>query len=407
MLSWKNVQTRARAVAGWGVVALGFSIPISTSLDGILLVITIAAWIVSGGFNELPKIARENGFVLLLPGLFVLIGLGTAHGLIPFGERVRYLRKYDDLLFPLMFVPLFRDPAVRERGLWAFGISMGLTLMISLGLATGWVPKTTWLQGDSSNATVFKRQITHNILMAFAAFVFAEIAVRRHVLWQRYGLGLLALGAVVDVFMLVQGRTGQAILSVLIVLWGQRRLGVRGLFMGATAVVFLLAFSYAVSPVFQKRMEKTVMEMERAQVETVAPESSSVGLRMEWYKNTIRLIAVHPFVGVGTGSFAEAYRSTVTDPEAVRPAHPHNQYLLTAAELGIIGSVLLLAVFGRLWWESRHSNAGLYGELRQGIVVAMAVGCLFNSLLLDHTEGLLFAWVLSMALAGEGTKELL
>lgn len=402
MISWERIRTHARAVAGWAVAAVGFSIPISTSLDGVCVVVTVVAWAISGAYGELPRIIREHRHVLLLPALFALIGLGMAHGLIPFGERARHLWKYDDLLFPLVFIPLFLDPGVRERGLWAFGASMGLTLAVSLGLAAGWIPKTSWFHGYAGNATVFKLQITHNILMALAALLFAEMAIRQQMPWRRSGLGLLALGAVVDVFMLVQGRTGQAILSVLIVLWCRRRFGVRGLFVGATAVVLLIALSYEVSPVFQKRMEKTVSEMEQAQADAVAPTGSSVGLRMEWYKNTAQLIAAHPLVGVGTGSFAEAYRETVTDPRAVKPAHPHNQFLLAAAELGVIGAGLFLAAFAALWWKGRRVGAGVYGELGHGIVVATAVGCVFNSLLLDHTEGLLFAWMLSMAVGAEG-----
>jgi O-antigen ligase len=301
-----------------------------------------------------------------------------------------------------VFVPLFVDHRVRERGLWAFGVSMGLTLLVSLGLAAGWIPRNQWFHGHQANATVFKHQITHNIFMAFAAFVFAEVAVRRPVPWQRYGLGLLALGAVIDVFMLVQGRTGQAVLSGLIVLWCQRHFGFRGLFAGVAAVGMLATLSYTVSPVFQKRVEKTVAEMERAQVEEVASARSSVGLRVEWYKNTAQLIAAHPLVGVGTGSFAHAYAELVTDPAAVKPAHPHNQYLLTAAELGVVGAGLLLGLFGMLWWKFRSGRGLLYAELGRGVVIVLAVGCAFNSLLVDHTEGLFFAWMVSAALASEG-----
>jgi len=402
VLSWRAVQTSAYTVAGWAVVALGFSLPISTSLDGILLVVAVAAWAVSGRFADLPRIVRQDRYLLLLPGLFLLLAIGTAHGLAPFSERAKYLWKYDDFLLPLVFVPLFADPVVRERGLWAFGVSMGLTLLISLCLAAGWIPKSSWFHGNTANATVFKHQITHNVLMAFAAFLFAQVATRASVPWHRYGLSLLALCAVIDVFMLVQGRTGQVILGALIVLWCHRRFGIRGVSVGATAVVILVAISYAVSPVFQKRVEKTVMEIDRAQVELVAPKSSSVGVRLEWYKNTLGLIAAHPFVGVGTGSFPRAYAEMVTDSAAVKPAHPHNQYLLTSAELGIVGLLALFAMFGTLWWRFRQAGGNLHAELGQGAVLLMAIGCIFNSLLVDHAEGLFFAWVISAAFASEG-----
>ncbi|HEX5646726.1 MAG TPA: O-antigen ligase family protein [Nitrospira sp.] len=337
---------------------------------------------------------------LLLPGLFVLIALGMVHGLAPFGERVKSLWKYDDLLLPLVFIPLFLDSSVRQRGLWAFGISMGITLLLSLCLAVGWIPKTPWFHGDQTNATVFKLQITHNLLMAFAALLFAEVGRRVSVPWQRYGLAVLAIGAVIDVFMLVQGRTGQLVLSALVLVWFVRSFGLRGLAVGATTVAILVVLSYALSPVFQKRVEKTMRELERAQVETIAPVGSSVGLRMEWYRRTAQLIAAHPVLGVGSGSFARAYAEFVSEPMAVKPAHPHNQYLLTTAELGAAGAVLLPGLFGILWWKFRSFDANLYGVLGQGVVIVLAVGCVFNSSLIDHTEGLFWGWMVSAALAG-------
>lgn len=393
------IQVHAASVAGWAVAALGFSLPISTSLDGVLLVVTVVGWIISGQFADIPKIVRRDRCVLLLTGLFVLLAIGMTHGLASLGERAKYLWKYDDCLLPLVFVPLFTDPVVRERGLWGIGCGMALTLVVSLGLAAGWIPQSAWFHGDTANAIVFKHQITHSVLMAFAAFVFAEVAVRTNIRWHRYGLVLLTVGAVADVLMFVQGRTGQLVLSVLILMWFVRYFGFRGLIGGVGGVAVLVIMSYTLSPVFQGRVSLTVTEFERASVEPVAPGKSSVGLRLEWYENTIHLIAAHPLSGVGTGSFPRAYAEMVENSSAVKPSHPHSQYLLTGAELGMVGVLALPALFGFLWWRFRKVERDLYMELGRAVVLLMAIGCLFNSFLVDHTEGLFFAWMISMALA--------
>ena len=401
MLPWQSVQNRALVAAGWGAAGLGFTIPVSSLLDGILLVAVLGAWAISGFPARLPQVCRESGPVLLLPAFFALLALGTLHGVAPFGERAKHLWKYNDFLLPLVFVPIFLNPEVRQRALWGFAAGMTLTLVLSLLLATGLIPQVPWHHGYLGNATVFKHHLTHNIMMAFAALLFAAMALRQQTAWRGYGLGVLSCLAVADVFLFVQGRTGQVILCALLLFWCGHHFGLRGFAVGLAAVAPLVAVLYAFSPPFQGHVELTLSELERSQVEKVAPVTSSIGTRMDWYRHTAGLIAAHPVVGVGTGSFARAYADFVTDPGAVKPAHPHNQYLLTTAELGVAGALMLVGLFTLLWLTFRRAGGVLYGELGQGIVITMAIGCAFNSLLVDHTEGLFFSWMVSMALASQ------
>ena len=395
------VQGRSGVVAGWAVAAVGFSVPISTTLEGVLVVLALMAWTLSGRIADLPGLVRQNRLLLLLPGLFAILAVGTIHGEVPFAARLKYLWKYDDLLLPLVFVPLFLDQNVRHLGLWGFGVAMALTLLLSLLIAAGWKPPGDLLHGIQSNATVFRHQITHNLLMAFAALLFALVALRQDTPWKRYGFALLAFCAVIDVFMLVRGRTGQLVSIALILSVCGKRFGLKGLFAGVGAAMVLVGISYLLSPMFHSRIQKALSEIEQAQVQEVAPETSAVGLRLEWYGHTISLIATHPFIGIGTGSFSHAYAEFVTDSAAVKPPHPHNQYMLMASDLGIGGALLLFTLFGILWWNFRASTGNMYVELAQGAVITLAIGCVLNSLLIDHTEGLLFSWMVSMGLAAQ------
>ena len=396
------VRARAGLAAGWAVAALGFSLPISTTGDGVLLVAAVATWLVSGKAAELPGTIQKNRLVLLLPGLFLLFAVGAVHGLAPLDERFKYLWRYNDLLLPLIFVPIFSDPAVRQRALWGFGCGIAVTLVLSYLLAAGWNPLGPWFHGTAANAIVFRHAITQNVLMSMGALLFATAGAQQSQAWKRYGLSFLAACAVIDVFFFVEGRTGQVILALLIPIWFARRVGVRGLLVGIGVVLALVAVSYAVSPVFHDRVGKTLAEIDQAQREEVAPITSSIGMRMEWYRNTLGLIADSPVFGVGTGSFPRAYAEYVTNPLALKPPHPHNQYLLTAAELGVGGAIALILCLGTLWREFSFAVRSMYGELGQGAVIAMAIGCLFNSLFLDHTEGLFFAWIWSTSMASLG-----
>jgi O-antigen ligase len=71
---------------------------------------------------------------------------------------------------------------------------------------------------------------------------------------------------------------------------------------------------------------------------------------------------------------------------------------MIGVQAGLIGMALYLYLLGRQWWETRH----LTGEeqlMARALVLTMAVGCLLNSFLLDHTEGHLYAYLTALLFA--------
>ena len=401
-MNLQTVNRFAQAIAVWAIVLIGFSLPISTALDNILLGIVLIAFLLAGEFRDKLRNLPRNPAVLALVGFFILIAAGTLHGDASGAARLKYLSKYSDLLFVILLMPLFVQERTRRLALIAFGAAMTVTLFLSLLLSVGLLPPLQWLHGDPGNAIVFKLQITHNLLMAFAAFLFATAAVGQPVKWKRRALYGLAFLALVDVFFLVHGRTGQVAFLVLMVYFFTRHFGWRGLVVGVLAGILAVVTAWYLSSIFRDRVVLTTAEYEHSKVESAADSANSVGLRMEWYRNTWRMIAQRPVFGAGTGGFPEAYAAFVTDPNAQKPTHPHNQYLMTAAEMGVIGFALLLAVFVALWRSSARIRDLLRRELARGLVLTFVVGCLFNSLLIDHTEGLFFVWMVALAFAGVG-----
>lgn len=401
-LNLPTVNRVALATAAWTIALIGFSLPISTALDNILLGIVLIAFLLAGQFRERLRSLPRNPAVIALVGLFALIAGATLYGDAPGATRHKYLSKYSDLMLVILLMPLFVHACTRRRALMAFGAAMVVTLLLSLLLSMGLLPPMQWLHGDPGNAVVFKLQITHSLLMAFAAFLFAIAAVGETVNWKRQALYALAFLAFVDVFFLVHGRTGQVALLLLTVYFFARHFGWRGFVAGVLAASVAVIAAWYFSSIFRDHVVLTAAEYGHSKVESAADSASSVGLRMEWYRNTLRMIAQRPVFGAGTGGFPDAYAAFVTDPAAQKPTHPHNQFLLTAAEMGIVGLAALLAVFIWLWRSAVRIPDLLRRELARGLVLTFVIGCLFNSLLIDHTEGLLFAWMTALAFAGVG-----
>ena len=64
--------------------------------------------------------------------------------------------------------------------------------------------------------------------------------------------------------------------------------------------------------------------------------------------------------------------------------------------LGTVGLVLLVS-YGITQYLCLGPS--VYNEIGQGAIILIATGYLCNSLLLDHAEGLFFAWIMCVALA--------
>ena len=402
-LTLPAIHRGALAVTGWAIVLIGFSLPISTALDNILLGVVLIAFLLAGQFRERLHALPRNPAVLALVGLYILIAGATLYGDAPGATRLKYLSKYSDLLLIILLMPPFVRERTRRQALIAFGAAMGVTLLLSLLLSIGLLAPMQWLHGDPGNAVVFKLQITHNLLMAFAAFLFATAALGEAVMWKKRALYALAFLALVDVLFLVHGRTGQVALLVLMAYFFARHFGWRGLLAGVLTGAMAVVAAWYFSAIFREHLVLTTAQFGNSKVEATADAADSVGLRMEWYRNTLRMVAQRPILGAGTGGFPDAYAAFVGDPDASKPTHPHNQFLMTAAEMGIVGLAALLAVFVTLWRSAARIPDLLRRELARGLVLTFVIGCLFNSLLIDHAEGLFFVWVTALAFAGVGS----
>ncbi len=384
--------------ARWSAIALGFSIPISVALDNVLSALVLAGWLLGGMYHDKLLVIRRNAVAIAALVLFTLLLAGTLYGERYPGDTLLYLGKYADLLFIPAFLWLFRDEKARLQGLYGFAASLALVLLLSYLIRLGLLPQSRWLLGDATNPSVFKQYLTHNILMAMAAFVFAQLAACAQSFRARWGWAILAVLAVVNVTAMMQGRTGYFIIGALALYFGYSRLRWRGVLVVA-AVMTGLATTLALIPgPFQHRLKEAAGEI--AAWQPGRPATASAAFRLEFYRNSLEIIAEHPLVGVGTGGFPKAYADKIRGSGMVQTRNPHSEFLHIGVQMGALGVIALISLFVTQWRFAPRLASPLETHLARGLVLMMVTGSLFNSLLLDHTEGLLFAWLSGLLYGG-------
>ena len=382
----------------WSTMALGLSIPISIALDNVLLAIVILAWLAGAHFRTKLLLAWNNPVYRAAVILFAVLLVGTIYGEQAPGDARLYLLKYLDLaLIPILGLAFIAAPD-RQRALQILAIGLATVLLISCALKVGLIAPNPWLKATADSPLVFKLRLTHNILMAFAAFLFAWLACSATNCRTRAVWTLLGALAVANIGLMVEGATGYLLLIVLALLFGWQRARFKGVAVTvAIAIGVVTALSVIPGP-FHARVQQIIQELRQERADR--PASTSTGFRLEFYRNTLALIQKNPVLGTGTGSFPSVYAQQVEGSGSVESRNPHNEFMLITVQTGLVGLAAFVWLLWQQWRYAPQLPTPIERGLAQGLVVMMCIVCMLNSALLDHTEGLLYAWLTALLYAG-------
>jgi O-antigen ligase len=384
--------------AGWAAAGLGFSIPISTAADDILLAVILAFWLIGSRFREKIGAVRDNPLVLPAMTLLGMYVIGLIYGAASWGDAADSLKKAGNLLLIPILLPLFGDEKIRRWAIGGFLASMVLTLLISYLLWVGVIPVNGLLKGTQEEPCVFKYRLTHSFLMAFGAYLFALKARLNGNRAERILFALLGVAALYNVLFIVESRTGYIVALVLgayFLVSGWRWQGVAA----ATALILILCGAVYLLPASAPHQRLKLMVDEATQWQPGRPENTSVGSRLEYYRNSVELIGQHPVIGSGTGGFKGAYAALVKGTGMEAAVNPHNEYLMVMVQLGVVGLALLLWLFLVQWWKAAALPSGFERLAARGVVLLILSASLVTSTLIDHTEGLFYVWMSALLFA--------
>jgi O-antigen ligase len=386
----------------WPAIILGLAIPISVAADNILIVLLLAVTVLSKSFyTELARLCRLP-VILLALSLFGLLTAGISWSSAPWHANLVQLGKYADLALIPFFAFHFRDCKTRWLALNAFCAAMLITLALSIALYLGLPEFGKSARDPTGSAVVFKFRITHGYLMAFSAYLFGLRAWQSRETIYRWLWSIAAVLAGGNVLFMISGATGYVVFFALSILFAMQQLPRK--FWGPVLAFGILSVAIAVNVPgpLGSRIQQVAGEVTRWQPGANA-SGSSTGERLEYYSNTVLMIMNRPLQGYGTGGFAAAYESVIDGHDMKPTRNPHNEYLLITSQVGCAGLLLLLTLFVVQWRSSPPEKNAFQRRLTQGLVISMAVGCLFNSFLLDHAEGLFYAWMTGL-LYGAGLE---
>jgi O-antigen ligase len=387
---YQNISRTAGTIC---VVLCCFFTPISTSLMGATALLALAFWLLNGGLFALPRLMASNASVLLSTLLILLLAIGVLYSPVPLQQSLEYVTKYRKLLYFAVVISLLKgnDGAARLAE-DSFVAGCIVLLALSYGIYFSLIPCERF--GFS-----IVHHITHSLFMSLLAFWCVQrlFQSRQYVyLW----LSIFIL-TTINLFYITPGRTGMSLYIVLMLLAIVQKLRWKHALLSIVGIIAVLGLAYMTSENFSSRTKEAIIE-----VKTYQPKWSrtSLGMRFDWLRNSRDLIMQKPLFGHGTGAFEfvqDKLTFKVRDHSAPTD-NPHNEYMLLAVQIGLVGLFVFLALLISLIVTSfRLPPEKRY--LLQGVVLSMTVGCLMNSFLFDTHSGHFFI-ILSAVLSIPAVK---
>jgi O-antigen ligase len=367
-------------------VAVAVSLPWSTSATSVLVALLIVAMLPT---LRPADVARElkhpaAGLPVLLWALAIIGVLWSGAGL---AEQISAFKGFHKLLvIPLLLIHFRRS----ERGHWVIG---GFLLSCTILLAASWFLHVRGgPPGRFAPGVPVKDYIVQSAEFLICAFALGHLAVDAWHKEQRVAAGAMALLALLflaNVAFVAAGRTSLAAFPVLLVLFAAQRFALRGVLALSLAGALFVAVIWVSSSYVRERAFGVAEEIQRSQS---THAETSAGFRVESWKKSVAFVANAPIFGHGTGSIPSLFRRAAAGGEiaGLVTGNPHNQTLEIAVQLGLIGVVLLYAM-----WIAHllmFGTAGLAAWLGQGVVTQTIVGALFLSYLLDFSSGWLYVF---------------
>ncbi len=348
------------------------SIHFSTFATLVTSILITLLFIATSNFKYIATIVQKNIIIALSLSLFLALFISASYSAAPYPQAFATLAKYRELLLPLILFTFFQKKIIQKSVEQYLIASLIFTLLVS---SIGYLN----LLPENISSSILKNRITHSLFISFLSFYSLHKILNKKntLIWI-----LILLLSIINLLFICDGRTGQLTFLMLCSLFFTQTFTPKKAFMlGAgllTIFAILLSFTHLGSR-FIDGLQESVNFLNNSKL-----TDTSMGLRLYFWESSLKIIAQSPLIGVGIGGLPFAAEQILRNQSPI--INPHNEYLLIGTQLGLFG---LLLFFGFLFSIFRKSLEIPKDRsvLLQGVLVSLCISCMFNSSILDHTEG--------------------
>jgi O-antigen ligase len=376
-------------------VLVAAALPWSTSGVAIFMVLWFVALVPTVEPRSLLQSLKRPASVLPL-AFFALAIVGTLWSEGAWPDRIHGISPVAKLVaIPFLFYHFGRS----RRGTWVFvAFFVSCALLMGLSWIVMCAPQFKVASTASSGVPV-KNYIDQSQEFALCLFAVAPLVLSLY-LRRRFvpavGITALMIGFFANMMFVVSARTALIYIPVLLALFAILYLSRRAMVLLLVGSVVVAAVIWMTSPYLRNRVEAVELEYQYYHEKNAA---SSTGLRLEYWRKSLRFFADAPLLGNGTGSTKGLFERDAIGQSGASAdviGNPHNQTLNVAVQWGLVGGIVLYGMWFCHLFLFRGTNLAAWVGLL--VVSQNIVSSLFNSHLFDFHEG--WMYVLGVGTAG-------
>jgi O-antigen ligase len=289
-----------------------------------------------------------------------------------------------------------------SRGMWVF---IAFLVSCALLMVMSWIvlidPSLSLKPNGAADRGIFvKNYIDQSQEFALCAVALAYpviILMRSNRMRQALALAAVSLGFIVNMAFVTVSRTAIVTMPIMVGVFALLHLKRRASLILIGVMVALVGVLWVTTTDLRWGPKRLLRDYQLYKTEQTV---TSIGLRLEFWEKSLRFFSEAPFIGHGTGSlrglFERAANGYTESSNGDIISNPHNQTLNIAVQWGMIGVVLLYAMW--LVHLLLFRGEGLVAWIGLLVVVQNIFTSLFNSHLFDFHEG--WMYVLGVGVAG-------
>jgi O-antigen ligase len=329
--------------------------------------------------------------------LWLIAAAGMLWADVSWAERIDGLGGFHRLLVIPLLLAQFRRSGNGMRVLYGFFAAAIVLLLASWTLALE--PNLAWLHASPVYGVPVKDVISQSTIFLICAFVLiwrvCDSLRQRN--W-RLASALFVLAALflANVVFVATSRADLLVAPFLIVLLGWRQFQWKGAVIACVAGAILAAGSLASSQYLRDRLAAAIADVDAYRLTRA---NNDIGDHVEFLRKSVGFVRAAPWIGHGTGSIASEFRRSAageTGAAAVASVNPHNQIFAVAIQLGLLGTIVLLAMWIAHYFLFRVT--GFTAWIGTVVVVENVISSLVSSHLFDFMHGWLY--VLGVGVVG-------